>query len=826
MTSLAPPPSTARLTPTSAIRAVADHELLEKRSRLFDKLVSIGSRSRECLREIVSLARRSDYEALAAQLEQHVREIPADTTTDEIRAKVEEPLRGICRMISDSNLLCNVFKEAPSLAGYAARDVATLAAIADLRPHPELMLESSDGPFMRVVRQSMTPGGASQQRIIFEDFQKLIAIGAVRPATLESLWQVAGEDNDSWFTQIALLERALLTGRVEAGMTQATLATFDTICGPAVDAQTTTRLTELLRRPPLLSEILPEEVRALRSVYAALPDATALLASPAYSGSNAASEEEKQRTLAKYAFDEIAKNQSTLDDLFARLELRRWVANRCLGLRAFAKLNALERQWPELSRMLRQDYATLQALERAAMNPASIAPEHRAVWQRYEGDEQLRKFLVVKPLVTDINLNDIRTYFSASQSMQVAASTPSSGDVGGLAAVPAPSRDRTEYLEVLLMLQTKTATADGASASVNVTLSTSGDVQLVEAVEVDLNNLPGTAILSGVKRDALAPESRAFSSSREYSPDRSAEVALTDAQLREIGVQMSELAFPGRIGEAVRALYGREENYRVLRAVEGLPELPWETLHLARERVSLGLTQRFSLVRFQPMPTPTAIRQIGRPVRMLAVLSNPSDTPPLNLEAERAALEDALGPAQSDGLVSLEFLISKDATIDQLQRSVRRVRPHILHFAGHGVFEGKEGAIVLHTSSGRTDLLKADSVATLLRDYGVALAILNSCDTGTSLQNDAVTSVAGALVRAGVPAAIATLRVIADEGAVLFTSALYRAFVEGYALESALVEARKRLNAGGWDWSAYGLFANTNKLTGLSFRENVSVRAS
>ncbi len=44
--------------------------------------------------------------------------------------------------------------------------------------------------------------------------------------------------------------------------------------------------------------------------------------------------------------------------------------------------------------------------------------------------------------------------------------------------------------------------------------------------------------------------------------------------------------------------------------------------------------------------------------------------------------------------------------------------------------------------------------------------------------------VAGALVNAGVPAVIPTMREVADEAALLFTRELYRTLLEGHPLSS------------------------------------------
>jgi hypothetical protein len=309
----------------------------------------------------------------------------------------------------------------------------------------------------------------------------------------------------------------------------------------------------------------------------------------------------------------------------------------------------------------------------------------------------------------------------------------------------------------------------------------------------------------------------------------SAASVFSEELLRNIGNMMAKVALAGPVGERISDLHRTDGAFRIrLYIPPVLAALPWEALHLEPERVFLGLTQRFSMLRYMEPVRDVKRSAITAPLRILAVLSNPDDTAPLNLEGEKAVLEEALGAARKDGRVSLEFLERDEATIENLQRKLRMMRPHVFHFVGHGVFQENKGALAFRESSGGREVmfLSADRTATLLRDVGVSIAVLNSCDTGTSAYNDAITGVAGSLVHAGVPAVIATLRAIPDEAGLSFTSELYRAFGEGYTLEAALAEARKRLSMEGWDWSAYALFANTTQLETLVFPQSASMRKS
>ena len=59
------------------------------------------------------------------------------------------------------------------------------------------------------------------------------------------------------------------------------------------------------------------------------------------------------------------------------------------------------------------------------------------------------------------------------------------------------------------------------------------------------------------------------------------------------------------------------------------------------------------------------------------------------------------------------------------------------------------------------------------------------------------------------------MRPVEDPAAIMFTREFYRSFVDGYAIEAALVEARKALSVEKWDWTSYALFVSSLDLQAL-----------
>ena len=213
-------------------------------------------------------------------------------------------------------------------------------------------------------------------------------------------------------------------------------------------------------------------------------------------------------------------------------------------------------------------------------------------------------------------------------------------------------------------------------------------------------------------------------------------------------------------------------------------------------------------------------RTLVSPLRILVTIASPSDAPYLEVGRERATLEESLATAVKNAQVKLEFL--EHATKSKLQQALRVFKPHLFHFIGHGVFQRDEtvpqriheqGALVFENEEGKTDPLAGAALKTMMGvDSSISVAILNSCETGTTGLEDAISGVAQILVGTGTPAVIATMRSILDQTALMFTREFYRSFIDGYTLEASVIEARKNLSINKGDWPAYALFVGTTEL--------------
>ena len=212
----------------------------------------------------------------------------------------------------------------------------------------------------------------------------------------------------------------------------------------------------------------------------------------------------------------------------------------------------------------------------------------------------------------------------------------------------------------------------------------------------------------------------------------------------------------------------------------------------------IGLSPRPSWCdtwRCQPRSRPFPI---SPPLRILAMISAPSDVPELQGEQEWGKLRSAVGDLTGRGMVEVDRL--ETGTLAALQRPLRLHEYHVLHFVGHGVYDedAQDGALALEGTDGRTRLVTGRDLGVMLRGHrSLRLVVLNACEGARSARDDPFGGVAQALVRQGIPAVIAMQFEISDPAALVFSQSFYQAIADGLPVDLAMVEARMAMFAEG-----------------------------
>lgn len=227
-----------------------------------------------------------------------------------------------------------------------------------------------------------------------------------------------------------------------------------------------------------------------------------------------------------------------------------------------------------------------------------------------------------------------------------------------------------------------------------------------------------------------------------------------------------------------------------LRIVDpALTAIPWELLYEARRGEFLVLAQQTPLIRYIEAPQPLQPLRISLPLRILGVAVDPTGA--LDLEKEKAVVATAIAPLVRNGAAALTWL--NGGTWRDLQRSLRGAPWHIFHFIGHGGYDeaANEGFLLFADETGEVDPLSAIELGRLLASQpSLRLAVINACHGATSVPAAPQSSIAGLLIRRGVPAVIAMQSALADRAAIELSHTFYESLSGGLPLEASLTEAR------------------------------------
>jgi hypothetical protein len=227
-------------------------------------------------------------------------------------------------------------------------------------------------------------------------------------------------------------------------------------------------------------------------------------------------------------------------------------------------------------------------------------------------------------------------------------------------------------------------------------------------------------------------------------------------------------------------------------------DLPWEFLYNRSVNRFIALSVHTPLVRYMELPERIQPIAVKPPIRVLAMISSPSDFPALDVEAEWTRLNEALKGRIAAGQLAIERL--EAASLEALQRRLRRDRYHIFHFIGHGEFDQdlQEGVLVLEAENKRGHKVDSQFLGMLLHDHeSLRVAILNACEGARTSRTDPFAGSAQSLVQQGIPAVIAMQFEIADDVASRFAHEFYGALADGYPIDASLTEARKSIFAAG-----------------------------
>jgi hypothetical protein len=286
-----------------------------------------------------------------------------------------------------------------------------------------------------------------------------------------------------------------------------------------------------------------------------------------------------------------------------------------------------------------------------------------------------------------------------------------------------------------------------------------------------------------------------------------------------LGQQLYNALFEGSLRDSWMMAQAIAQNHgQILRLRLGLkgtrlPRLPWEVLHGGDRPLATGTEVAFSRYQLgtrlrQPLHAPPAQpyqslhappAQPYQPLKILMVISSPSDQENLELAQEAKHLEAELNRRSLNGSPTIDLDILEQPGREALAQALEQGQYQVFHYAGHSNLGESGGDVYLVSNkTGLTETLNGDDLAGLLVNNGVQLAVFNSCRgaytaTSEGLEQGKDRNLAEALVKRGIPAVLAMAERIPDEVAVTLTKLLYRNLNQGYPIDLSLSRAREGL---------------------------------
>lgn len=275
-----------------------------------------------------------------------------------------------------------------------------------------------------------------------------------------------------------------------------------------------------------------------------------------------------------------------------------------------------------------------------------------------------------------------------------------------------------------------------------------------------------------------------------------------DKLVKRLGKKLYEALFPNQINARFHATIASTQanEYSVrLRLIFQSPELaalPWEFLYDEGTNTFLANNKQTVLSRYIDVPLQKRDIKAAKanlPLKILLVISSPSDLANLDATGEENLIREALKKHIEKGLIELDVL--KEATTRKIRRKLDEKAYNVFHFIGHGSFENNKGHIVLVDEDGKSKLLDDERFASFfLGDRTVGLIVLNCCQGATVSANQAFAGAAPNLVQKGIPAVVAMQYTILDRTAKLFADEFYSYLAIGNPVDTAIQKTRNAIS--------------------------------
>ncbi len=264
------------------------------------------------------------------------------------------------------------------------------------------------------------------------------------------------------------------------------------------------------------------------------------------------------------------------------------------------------------------------------------------------------------------------------------------------------------------------------------------------------------------------------------------------------GVALHQALFQQEVGAMLQKCLGsvltddeKGMRIRLILAPTEIAALPWEFLFDKSSDCFLCTSGKTPVTRYINLNETIKELRTAPPVKVLVLIPEASG---LNVEEEKRLILEALADVDTIQVHVLEGRVTRK----RISQVLNDDEYHILHFIGHGTFEGDKGYLAINAEGEGHDMIAADDFADFFRTYpSLKLVVLNSCQGAEFSDTNQLAGVAPQLVRRGIPAVIAMQYPISDPAALTFAREFYMKLCKGVnrgQVDMAISHARNRIH--------------------------------
>ena len=279
--------------------------------------------------------------------------------------------------------------------------------------------------------------------------------------------------------------------------------------------------------------------------------------------------------------------------------------------------------------------------------------------------------------------------------------------------------------------------------------------------------------------------------------------AYVEAALPRWGQAVFSAVFgAGGAREAYARMLERGHTELVFRSSSpALLGLPWELIldssrpnPLALEIGGLSRSLRGAADAGQAVAAP------GQRLRVLMVISRPGGPDDVGYRMIARPLLGRIAPVRG----AIDLVVLRPPTLQALRTELSAAAAagtpyQVVHFDGHGAFlgrrdaDGGEGTLVFEHRDGGADHVTAATVATVLAEADVPVAVLNACQSG-AVGKELEAAVATRLLREGVASVVAMAYTVDAVAAAEFMAAFYETLFAGGTVTGAVTAGRRQMS--------------------------------